>query len=132
MSIRNTRLFKNKRIPDGLSRLFKLKIIVLTVVCIIAITAGASYAILTSISRDLPQITSLKNYKPPVGTRIFSDDDHLIGRLKVDKGIFVPLSQIPDSLKKAVVAVEDARFYEHGGLDFQGMLRALVKDAISV
>ncbi|MGA2193214.1 MAG: transglycosylase domain-containing protein, partial [Nitrospirota bacterium] len=122
--------------PSGrkptVSGLFKVKIIVLAAVCIVAVTAGASYAILTSINQDLPQITSLKNYKPPVGTQIFSEDDHLIGRLKVDKGIFVPLSQMPESLRKAVVAIEDARFYEHSGLDFQGILRAVLKDAISI
>jgi penicillin-binding protein 1A len=49
----------------------------------------------------------------------------------VDKGIFVPFSQIPDALKKAVVAVEDARFYEHKGVDIQGIMRAVLKDVLT-
>jgi penicillin-binding protein 1A len=110
----------------------KLKVALLVIVSVIAVTSGASYAILTSVNNDLPQIPNLRNYKPPVGTQIFSEDDHLIGRIKVDKGIFVPYAQIPNTLKKALVAVEDARFYEHGGLDFQGIVRALVKDAFSL
>jgi penicillin-binding protein 1A len=110
----------------------KIKIIVFVVIAFIAVTGGASYAVITSVKHDLPQITSLKNYRAPIGTQVFSDDDHLIGRIKIDRGIFVPLSQMPDSLKKAVVAIEDARFYEHGGLDFQGIARAMVKDVLSL
>ena len=110
----------------------KIKIIVFVVIALIAVTGGASYAVINTVKRDLPQISSLKNYKSPIGTQVFSDDDHLIGRIKVDRGIFVPLSQMPDSLKRAVVAIEDARFYEHGGLDFQGIARAMVKDVISM
>ncbi len=49
----------------------------------------------------------------------------------MDKGIFVPLSNIPVSLRNAVVAVEDARFYEHKGIDYQGIARALLKDVMS-
>lgn len=122
--------FKTKL--SGVSPFRKAQIIFFLIICLLAITGGASYAIFTSVTADLPEIKALKNYKPPVGTQIFSEDDHLIGRLKVDKGIFVPLSQIPLSLRRAVVAVEDARFYEHGGLDLQGILRAMLKDAISV
>ena len=110
----------------------KIKIIVFVVIALIAITGGASYAVINTVKHDLPQISSLKNYKSPIGTQVFSEDDHLIGRIKVDRGIFVPLSQMPDSLKRAVVAIEDARFYEHGGLDFQGIARAMVKDVISL
>ena len=106
----------------------KIKVIIFVVIALIAITGGASYAVINTVKRDLPQITSLKNYKSPIGTQVFSEDDHLIGRIKLDRGIFVPLSQMPDSLKKAAVAIEDARFYEHGGLDFQGIARAMVKD----
>jgi len=132
MSRRKLPASLRKRFPARVSTFLKLKIIVLAVVSILAITTGASYAIFKTVSRDLPQITSLKNYKPPLGTQIFSEDDHLIGRLKVDKGIFVPLAHIPDGIKKAVVAVEDARFYEHNGLDYQGILRAVLKDMLSV
>lgn len=110
----------------------KIKVIIFVVIALIAVTGGASYAVITSVRHDLPQISSLKNYKSPIGTQVFSEDDHLIGRIKVDRGIFVPISQMPDSLKKAVVAIEDARFYEHGGLDYHGIARAMVKDILSL
>ncbi|HLB24963.1 MAG TPA: transglycosylase domain-containing protein, partial [Nitrospirota bacterium] len=130
MSKGSTRLKTGR--PAWFSRIFTAKIIVTAALCVIAVTAGVGYALFASASQDLPQITSLKNYKPPIGTQIFSEDDHLIGRIKVDKGIFVPLSQVPVGLRKAVVAVEDARFYEHKGIDIQGILRAAVKDILSV
>ncbi len=110
----------------------KIHVIILTAIAIIAVSCGASYAIFTSVNKDLPEITSLKNYKPPIGTRVYSEDGHLIGRIKVDKGIFVPLSQMPDDLKNAVIAVEDARFYKHGALDYEGIARALVTDILTL
>lgn len=118
-------------LPLKVHSLLKTKLMIIIVVGIIAITAGASFAILSGVSRDLPQISSLKNYKPPSGTQIFSEDDHVIGRIKVDKGIFVPISNMPVGLRNAVVAVEDARFYEHKGIDYQGIARAILKDIAS-
>ncbi len=110
----------------------KIHVIILAAIAVIAVSCGASYAIITSVNKDLPEITSLKNYKPPIGTRVYSEDGHLIGRIKVDKGIFVPLSQMPDDLKNAVIAVEDARFYRHGALDFEGIARAMVTDIFTL
>ncbi|MHB8173619.1 MAG: penicillin-binding protein 1A [Nitrospirota bacterium] len=112
--------------------MLKIKLIIIAVISAIAVSCGASYALITSVDHDLPAITSLKNYKPPIGTRVYSEDNHLIGRIKVDKGIFVPLSQMPDELKNAVIAVEDSRFYTHGALDFEGIARAFVTDIFSL
>jgi len=131
MSKRRSRFSLKGLFPLKVSRSLKIRIIALSIVAFLAITAGGGYAVSRSVSADLPHIVALKDYKPPLGTQIFSEDDHLIGRIKVDKGIFVPLSQIPDTLKKAVVCVEDARFYEHEGIDLQGILRAVFKDIIS-
>jgi len=118
--------------PKKLAVRTKRRITVLAVVGALAIFAGAAFAINRSISTDLPKIAALKDYHPPLGTSVYSEDDHLLGRIKVDKGIFVPLPQIPDSMKDAMIAVEDARFYEHEGLDFQGVLRAIVRDIASI
>lgn len=104
------------------------RVAVLVVVGALSLMVGAALAIHHSIMSNLPRIAALKDYKPPLGTRVYSEDDHLIGSIKTEKGIFVPLANIPDSLRQAVIAVEDARFYKHEGLDYQGIMRAIVRD----
>jgi len=131
MSRKKAPLYYLRQASAKVPRPLKVKIILLIAVAFFATAVGGGYAIAKSVSTDLPYIIKLKDYKPPLGTQVFSEDDHLIGRIKADKGIFVPLAQIPDNLKKAIVAVEDARFYQHEGVDFQGILRAVFKDVLS-
>lgn len=63
-------------------------------------------------------------------TLLYADDGVLIGELKTEKGVYVPLQKIPQILINAVVAVEDARFWSHGGLDYFAIGRALVQDLL--
>jgi len=76
-------------------------------------------------SRNLPSVQSLREYTPSLVTRIWSDDNRIIGELYVEKRVLVSLKSIPLYLKEAVIAVEDDRFYSHSGLDYKGILRAL-------
>ncbi len=73
----------------------------------------------------LPNVSRLKNYHPYQVTRILSADGKLIGEIAKQRRTVVGREQIPDLLIKATVAAEDARFFEHEGLDKMGMLRAL-------
>ncbi len=79
-------------------------------------------------SSNLPYIGSLKDYRPPVITEVYSSDGELIGRFYKEKRIVIPLEDMPDHLIKAFIAAEDARFYEHSGLDFVGIARAMIKN----
>lgn len=128
---RKTRGKARKGPARKVSRSIKLRLAVIITVALVAGLAGALLAIHHSIVNELPRIYALKDYKPPLGTSVFSSDDHLLGRIKAEKGIYVPISRIPDNLKYAVLAVEDAKFYRHEGLDYQGITRALVKDIAS-
>ena len=83
-------------------------------------------------SFGLPPVETLKDYQPLPGTVIYGDDGKVLGRIKIEKGIHVPLDRIPKFLKNAVLATEDPRFYEHKGLDYRGILRAALKDIIAV
>jgi penicillin-binding protein 1A len=77
-------------------------------------------------SRDLPSIESLRDYQPSLVTKIYGDDQQLIGQFYIQRRVLVPLSQMPPDLLHAIIAVEDSRFYEHGGVDPLGILRAVL------
>ncbi len=81
-----------------------------------------------AIAKGTPSIAELKNYRASEGTKVFDDNNSLIGEFKEEKGLFVPLSRIPALIKNAVIATEDSRFYKHKGIDYIGIGRALVKD----
>lgn len=99
---------------------------------ILSIITGASVGGYLAIAKGIPSIAELKQYKPTSGTKIYADDDTLIGELKVEKGIFVPLNKMPQHLIDAVLAIEDSRFWKHKGIDYIAIARALLKDIIHV
>lgn len=73
---------------------------------------------------NLPAIDALTDYKPKIPLRVYTADNVLIGEYGEERRDFVPIAQIPDSLKHAIIAIEDNHFYEHGGVDFLGIVRA--------
>lgn len=77
-------------------------------------------------SRDLPSLDTLGSYEPSQATRIYADDNRIIGQFFIEKRVFVPISKMPKSLFQAILAVEDARFYEHGGFDWLRIIKAFV------
>ncbi len=76
----------------------------------------------------LPDISSLKNYRPPVVTEVLDRNGEPLAYWYLERRFFVPVSQMPSCLIKAFVSAEDARFFEHRGVDFWGILRAAIKD----
>src|SRR5205085_1761271 len=66
---------------------------------------------------NLPALDSLTDYRPKIPLRIFSADNVLIGEFGEERRNVVHIRDIPDVMKKAVLAIEDDRFYEHGGVD---------------
>lgn len=75
-------------------------------------------------SRDLPSLDALGTYAPSQATRIYSDDNNVIGEFYIEKRVYVPISQMPKHLVQAILAVEDSRFYEHQGFDTIRIVRA--------
>ncbi|MDP1640280.1 MAG: penicillin-binding protein 1A [Hyphomicrobium sp.] len=96
------------------------------VVVFIAASAAAGY-MLWKTSQDLPDYESLAKYEPPVMTRIHAHNGALIAEYARERRIFVPINTIPKRVIAAFLSAEDKRFYEHGGVDFQGIARAVFK-----
>lgn len=80
------------------------------------------------VSQDLPDYTQLAEYEPPVTSRVHAGDGRLIAEFARERRIFVPIDRIPPTLSNAFLAAEDAHFYEHGGLDFLGIVRATINN----
>jgi penicillin-binding protein 1A len=90
---------------------------------VLLIAAGIAAAV---IYPRLPNISDLSDYHPKLPLRVFSADGSLLGEFGEERRTLVPFAEIPKVMKDAVLAVEDARFYDHGGVDYKGFLRAAV------
>ncbi len=102
--------------------IFILLIVIAGIIC--GILAGFFLA----LTHDLPQISSLENFRPSAVTRIYSSDKVLIAELFAEKRDPVTLKVIPEYLKKAIITTEDRNFYTHSGIDIKGIIRAIIKD----
>ena len=88
--------------------------------------AGAAAFVLWHVSKDLPDYEVLAKYEPPVMTRIHANDGNMIAEFARERRIYVPFKAMPDRLVEAFLSAEDKNFYQHGGIDIQGILRAAV------
>lgn len=109
-----------------MKRFFKFIIWSLSTVVFLGLCAGAYFWYVWS--SNLPYIGSVKEYRPPIITEIFSDDGEVIGRLWEEKRTILPLDQMPKHLIQAFVAAEDSRFFEHKGVDIKSIVRAFIKN----
>lgn len=77
---------------------------------------------------DLPKVNAIEEYVPSESSKVYSSDGKLLAEFYYERRTFVPHYKIPEQVKKAFVAIEDARFYHHPGVDLIGIVRALVHD----
>ncbi|MCX5906072.1 MAG: PBP1A family penicillin-binding protein [Deltaproteobacteria bacterium] len=108
------------------------KIFLVLFIPLMLLTAGGVFAFYFSFFYDLPRLTTLKDYQPYVVSEVYSDDGALIGEFFVERRIVVPLSQMPRQLIRAFVAAEDARFFEHRGIDYWRILGAALRNIESL
>ena len=88
--------------------------------------AGAAAFVLWKVSSELPDYEVLAKYEPPVMTRIHANDGALIAEFSRERRIYVPFTAIPECIIESFISAEDKNFYQHGGLDVQGIVRAVV------
>ena len=84
------------------------------------------------VSRDLPSVDTLKNYNPPVTTRVYASNGTVIGEYARERRIFVPITFVPRLVIDAFVSAEDKNFYSHAGIDVGGIMRAGIRDVYNV
>ena len=85
--------------------------------CLIAVALAIAYP-------NLPDVSDMTEYSPKLPLRVYSADDALIGEFGEERRNLTPIKQIPQIMKDAVLAIEDSRFYQHGGVDYLGVIRA--------
>ncbi|WP_091876496.1 penicillin-binding protein 1A [Massilia yuzhufengensis] len=80
--------------------------------------AGAVIYLMATILPNVPKIDAVTDYRPKIPLRIYTADNVLIGEFGVEHRDFVPIAKVPKMMKTALLAIEDTRFYEHGGIDW--------------
>ena len=91
----------------------------LSVAALIGIAAALIYP-------ALPSLDVLTDYRPKLPLRVYSEDGYLISEFGEERRAYIKIDQVPQAMQDAVIAIEDRRFYQHHGVDFKGILRAIV------
>jgi penicillin-binding protein 1A len=103
-----------------LTSLFSLGLLLL------GIAAVAGVMVFDHYSKDLPDYTYLKDYQPPILTRVYADDGRMMATIAEEQRIFVPIKNIPQRVIVAFLSAEDQDFYNHNGVDYFGIARAIL------
>ena len=89
-------------------------------------------AILWAFSSNLPDYKFLKNYMPPVSSKVYSGDGTLVADFSREKRVFVPFESIPQNVINSFLSAEDKNFFTHPGVDAKGVLRAIINNISNV
>ena len=117
---------KKKKIFSGIT------LAVLIPLSLLVLFVCAGVAVYSYLSYNLPQLYSLDDYKPALVTEVYSRRGELIGEFFTERRYFVKLSGVSPVLIKALIAAEDAQFFEHTGLNYWSILRAALKNLLSM
>ena len=117
----------NDRSPPGSLKQMALRLVFWG----LGLVAAAATAVLLVLAvalamayPNLPDVSEMAEYRPKLPLRIYSIDQVLIGEFGEERRLFTPIKDIPQVMKDAVLAIEDARFFQHGGVDYLGVVRA--------
>lgn len=100
--------------------------IIWSILLLMAVASGVLGGLLVTYLRDLPTLDALEEYQPSLVTTLYSDHDEPFATLYEQKRFWTPLDKIPRHLINALIAVEDAQFYQHRGINFRGIARAVL------
>ena len=109
-----------------MSRIIKLAVIIFFFPAVLGVALG--YSLVNYL--EVPDVKELSHYTPRSATRLYADDGSLFAELFIEKRVPIPLSEMPDHVRKAFIAIEDVRFYQHSGFDLRGIGRAVYKNLV--
>ena len=101
-----------------------LGLIFATGAIVFVVGAAAAALVVYKYEKDLPDYTQLKNYEPPVMTRVHAGDGSVLAEYSHERRLYLPSSAIPALVKEAFISAEDKNFYTHNGVDPEGVVRA--------
>ena len=110
------------------NRMFlSLAVLVLSGLLIFTSLVGLAAAL---IYPELPSLDALTNYRPKQPLRVWSADNYLLAEYGEERRDFIKIKDTPKDMQNAILAIEDVRFYKHGGVDTKGILRAAVNNIL--
>ena len=109
-----------------------LKNILTISISIVLLTSVLIVGVLWTYSNDIPDYKFLKNYKPPVSSKVYSGEGELVADFSQEKRVFVPYSSIPKNIINAFLSAEDKNFFSHPGVDAKGVLRAVINNISNI
>ena len=109
-----------------------LKNILIILTCLVLLTGILVLGILWTYSNNIPDYKFLKNYKPPVSSKVYSGNGELVADFSKEKRIFVPYNSIPKNVIYAFLSAEDKNFFSHPGVDAKGVLRAVINNVSNI
>ncbi|SDD17211.1 penicillin-binding protein 1A [Massilia sp. PDC64] len=104
---------------------FLLPLLAIAAAIIVLFVAGVAGYVVFRVLPNVPALDAVTDYRPKIPLRVYTADNVLIGEFGEEHRDFVPINKIPDLMKKSLLAIEDARFYEHGAIDFKRMMGAV-------
>ncbi len=109
-----------------------LKNILILSISIVLLTGILVFSILWTYSSNIPDYKFLKNYKPPVSSKVYSGNGELVADFSKEKRIFVPYNSIPKNVIYSFLSSEDKNFFSHPGVDAKGVLRAVINNISNI
>ena len=111
--------------PSWLRWLVRITLWITGLAAAAAVGLALTVAVALSVAYpNLPDISDLADYRPKLPLRVYSAEGALLGEFGEERRNLTPIGEIPQVMKDAVLAIEDARFFQHGGVDYKGVLRA--------
>ena len=104
------------------------KNIFITFLCLFLLSSLAILIVLWTFSNSIPDYRFLKNYKPPVSSKMYSGNGELVADFSKEKRIFVPYEAIPKNVINSFLSAEDKNFFSHPGVDAKGVMRAIINN----
>ncbi len=129
MASRRARRRRNRTTPVSVIALRVAAVFATVLLVLVLAGVATAYGLVTTWLRDLPDYTSKDAFEVAQATKVYSADGKLLARLYLENREVVPISEISTSLSQGIVAIEDERFYQHHGVDPQGLVRAVVRTA---